>query len=88
MELNTFFLILKRQPGLQDNELLPLLFNASWALIRVLWFPIFAVYITFFDGVWPDEATHAAVGSCLVSLALLQWFWTWNAVSQKPNESH
>ena len=57
--------------------------------VRVVWFPTFAVYITFFDGMWPDgwqgDVTHAAVGSCLLALAMLQLLWTWKAVRAKES---
>ena len=42
VEVNTFFLILKRHV---QHPALELAFKASWAAIRVIWFPVVAIYV-------------------------------------------
>ena len=82
VEVNTFFLVLKRHV---HHPIIPLLFKASWAAIRVVWFPVVAVYFTFFlNGTWGagwfNAVRRVAVSSCVSGLALLQLQWTWTAM--------
>jgi hypothetical protein len=81
VEINTFFLILKRHV---QHPILELAFKASWAAIRVIWFPVVAVYFTFTLGGWGagwlNLARRVSVSGCVCGLALLQLQWTWNAM--------
>ena len=87
VEFNTFFLILRRHVR---HPLIDLAFNLSWIAIRVIWFPIVAVYLTFFIGGWPGgwqgSVRHALVGICTSSLALLQLRWTRDALMKKKSD--
>ena len=81
VEVNTFFLILKRHVS---HPLIELAFKVSWAAIRIIWFPVVAVYLTFFVGGWGVGLLNfwrrVAVCSCVCGLAMLQLQWTWNAM--------
>ena len=56
----------------------------SWAAIRIIWFPIVAVYFSFFIGGWGTGwislGRRLSVCGCLCGLAMLQLQWTWNAM--------
>ena len=81
VEINTFFLVLKRHlesPLL--SKLNAMAFNVTWLLIRAIWFPIAAGYFLFFAGDWGSLARHVVVGSCIGGLGLLQLAWTRNAL--------
>ena len=81
VEVNTFFLILKRHV---QHPILELAFKASWAAIRVIWFPVVAVYFTFTLGGWGagwlNLARRVSVSGSVCGLALLQLQWTWYAM--------
>lgn len=78
VEVNTFFLIAKRH---LKFPLLELLFKLSWLGIRVIWFPIFAVWVTFFTTVpFNGLGRRLSICGCICSLALLQLKWTYDAI--------
>ena len=81
VEVNTFFLILKRHVS---HPIIELAFKLSWAAIRIIWFPIVAVYFSFFIGGWGTGwislGRRLSVCGCLCGLAMLQLQWTWNAM--------
>lgn len=77
VEVNTFFLILKRHVA---HPLIELAFQVSWAAIRIVWFPIVAVFFSFFID-WPTSLIRRlSVSGCVSGLALLQLQWSWNAI--------
>jgi len=77
VEVNTFFLILKRHV---IHPLIELAFQVSWVAIRIVWFPIVAVFFSFFID-WPTSLIRRlSVSGCVSGLALLQLQWSWNAI--------
>lgn len=81
VEVNTFFLILKRHV---EHPLFELAFKLSWLGIRVIWFPIVSVYFICFAGGWEagllNLIRRVLVCSCIGGLGFLQLQWTWSAV--------
>lgn len=82
VEVNTFFLILKRHVA---HPLFEFFFKATWLAIRIITFPCVAVYFTFFiGGTWGGGLLNllrrVVVCSCVSGLAILQLQWTWKAM--------
>jgi hypothetical protein len=86
VEFNTFFLVLRRHAP--PSKLLTLAFQLTWLVTRVLWFPIFAVWATFFAPGWQGGVVgwtrRIYVCGCICFLALLQLQWTRDALVKKP----
>ena len=85
VELNTFFLILKRH--VPPSKFLELAFQLTWLVTRVIWFPVFAIYAIFFSSGWQagliGSARRVVTCSCIAFLAILQLQWTRNALTEK-----